>query len=320
MITFFAPVRPFTGLFDVLQRNAIESWKTAIPGAQVIILDREESVGRVCEELGVEWVRGVPYDERFNRPDVGGIFAAAEKRAINDVLCFINGDNIMLDMLEPIERVRREFPRFCLVGERCNLKIETILDFDDPATAVRLRSRMKGEGWWSDANWIDYFIYTKGAFGEVPPFLVGGGRMDNWLIQKSVCSGLPLIECGRMIIDIHQEHEERAFTATKYTATNALSPLRAVNEATFLAHQVAAFGKPMSNMNAADWLMTPDGFVPHPRDASFRARKRWARACRRNPVLDRVARIGESLARGIRRSVKRLAGGVSFRRGTRMGL
>jgi hypothetical protein len=300
MITFFAPVRPFTGLFDILQRNAILSWKVAIPGAQVIILDRDESVGRVCAELGVEWVRDVPYDERFDRPHVGGLFVAAEKRAVHDVMCFINGDNIMLDMLEAIGRVRQTFSQFCIVGERCNLTITALLDFTDPTTSAALRARMQSEGWWSNANWIDYFIYTKGAFGEVPPFVVGGGCMDNWLIQKALCSSLPLIDCGRTIIDIHQEHEERSFTATKYLTTNALSPIRSVNQALFRDHQVAAFGVPLANINTADWRMTPDGFIPQPVSSRTRIRKRLARACWHQPGLDRAARLGESATRGVR--------------------
>lgn len=314
MITFFAPVRPFVGLFDILQRNAIASWKRAIPGAQVIILDREEAVGAVCAELGVEWVRDVPYDERFDRPHVGGLFAAAESRAVNDILCFINGDNIMLDMLEPIERVKNRFPRFCLVGERCNLKVEEVLDFSRDETAQTLNRRMKTEGWWSDANWIDYFIYSRGAFGAVPPFLVGGGKMDNWLIQWAVCSQVPLVDAGRAVIDIHQEHEERSFTSTKYTKPNVISPIRAVNDRVFSASQVAPFCTPLSNMHAADWLMTATEFEPHPRSGDFATRKAIARAFHRHPSLDRCGRLIESGARGCRRTAGRVARAVGMRR------
>jgi hypothetical protein len=313
MITFFAPVRPFVGLFDILQRNAIASWKRAIPGAQVIILDREEAVGAVCAELGVEWVRDIPYDERFDRPHVGGLFTAAEARATNDILCFVNGDNIMLELLEPIEQVKRRFPRFCLVGERCNLKVEEVLDFDDPQTAIRLKTRMKSEGWWSNENWIDYFIYTKGSFGTVPKFLVGAGKMDNWLIQKAACTGLPLIDCGRSMIDIHQEHEERSFLETKYTMTNVLSPIRAINDREYAAHQVASGGGGLSNMLAAEWLMTPEGFVPNPRSAPFRTRRAVARAFCQIPVANRIAISTEAAWFGFRRQ----AGGVLQRLGLR---
>jgi len=313
MITFFAPVRTFVGLFDILQRNAIASWKRAIPGAQVIILDREDAVGAVCDELGVEWVRDIPYDERFDRPYVGGLFAAAESRAVNDILCFINGDNIMLDMLQPIEQVKRRFQRFCLVGERCNLKVEEVLDFDDPRTAAALKTRMQTEGFGSNEHAIDYFIYTKGSFGCVPRFLVGAGKMDNWLIQKAACTGLPLIDCGRRVIDIHQEHEERSFFETKYTTTNVLSPIRAVNDREFALCQVAVGGGGLSSMLAADWLMTADGFVPNPRSAPFGTRRSVARAFHRVPVANRLAIAAESAWYGFRRQ----AGGLVRRLGLR---
>jgi len=55
MITLFSSPRPFRGHFDIIQRNAILSWKSVMPGCEIILFEDEEgTTKKVAEALRKE--------------------------------------------------------------------------------------------------------------------------------------------------------------------------------------------------------------------------------------------------------------------------
>ena len=56
---------------------------------------------------------------------------------------------------------------------------------------------------------IDYFIFSNGLYLDVPPFLVGRWKWDNWLVWRALQS-VPVIDATEMITVIHQNHINRA--------------------------------------------------------------------------------------------------------------
>ena len=53
---------------------------------------------------------------------------------------------------------------------------------------------------------IDYFLFTPGLFGEIPPFAIGRKRRDRWLQYRARCRGL-YIDATEIITAIHQDHD-----------------------------------------------------------------------------------------------------------------
>ena len=93
MFTMFAIPKPFRGRINIIQRNAILSWKLLHPGIEVILFGEEEGTAEVCRELAL---RHEPYVEcnEFGTPLVNYLFCRAQQIARHDWLCYSNCDII----------------------------------------------------------------------------------------------------------------------------------------------------------------------------------------------------------------------------------
>ena len=55
----------------------------------------------------------------------------------------------------------------------------------------------------------DIFVYPRGLFGTVPPFAIGRGYWDNWLIRRSVELEASVIDATGTVVAVHQDHDYR---------------------------------------------------------------------------------------------------------------
>ena len=54
MVTMFAVPKVFSGRFNVIQRNAIQSWTKVCDDAEIILLGNEPGTAEACEEYGLK--------------------------------------------------------------------------------------------------------------------------------------------------------------------------------------------------------------------------------------------------------------------------
>lgn len=189
MITFYSVPRPFSGEFDAIQRTAIQSWASAVDGAQVVLMGDEPGTEEVCKANGYRYVRAIPRNEQ-GTPLVSGAFHIAESVARHDLLCEISAD-IMIggdfaQALEVIEDIERPF----VVGQRWDIDPLAV-----PASATL-----------HHASGADYFIYRRGTLGDIPPFAIGRTMYDNWLLWAAMDWGLQLIDATEAITATHLNH------------------------------------------------------------------------------------------------------------------
>jgi hypothetical protein len=52
----------------------------------------------------------------------------------------------------------------------------------------------------------DIFIFSRGLFREVPPFAIGRGYWDNWLMREARQAGADLVDVTSAVTTIHQIH------------------------------------------------------------------------------------------------------------------
>ena len=103
-----------------------------------------------------------------------------------------------------------------MVGKRHDLALERELDFCDPRVIENVKARAVKEGRLQGPWWIDYFLYTKGLFKNIPPFFVGCWRWDNWMINKALSAGASVIDATRVVTAIHQDHDSAEHRSIKY--------------------------------------------------------------------------------------------------------
>ena len=112
------------------------------------------------------------------------------------------------DFLAALQRVRGAHARFLMVGRRRDTEIRASIDFAGADWEVRLRERALRQGQRRGAEWIDYFVFSRGVYGEeLPPFVIGRVFWDNWLVWKALDSGYPVIDVSAVVLAVHQNHD-----------------------------------------------------------------------------------------------------------------
>jgi hypothetical protein len=205
MITIFAIPKSFRGHTAVIQRNAIQSWLKLRPKCEIILFGDDEGVAEVAEELDLIHVPHIT-KTKYGTPLLDFVFRQAQELASNDLLCYVNSDIIFLnDFLPALKEV--DFPRFLVSGQRLDLDLENAWDYESADWERRLRNLLAQKGRLHHPSGIDYFVFTKGTFGEMPPFAVGREGWDNWFIYNARAMGVPVIDATQRIIAVHQNHD-----------------------------------------------------------------------------------------------------------------
>jgi hypothetical protein len=54
---------------------------------------------------------------------------------------------------------------------------------------------------------IDYFVFRRGLWREIPPFAVGRTMWDNWLIYSARARRVPVVDATASVMAVHQNHD-----------------------------------------------------------------------------------------------------------------
>jgi hypothetical protein len=56
---------------------------------------------------------------------------------------------------------------------------------------------------------IDYFIFSRDQYQEMPDFVIGRPQWDNWMIYHARQQGWPVVDATASVIAVHQNHDYR---------------------------------------------------------------------------------------------------------------
>jgi hypothetical protein len=207
MITVFSTPKPFVRNGLASQYNAIGSWRVLHPDAQVILVGNEEGTAQAAKDLGVEHIAEVDQN-RFGTPLVSAIFEKARQIAVHDIICYVNADIILTSgFTKAVNMVHQWASRFLIVGRRWNVDFTDVINFrngDWEQEAIRF-ARANGK---SATDWqIDFFVFPKSEYRDVPPFAIGRVRWDNWMIWRARATGIPVVNATALMPAIHQNHD-----------------------------------------------------------------------------------------------------------------
>jgi len=207
MLTFFTTAKPFVSQSAVLQRNALQSWKSLSPNVEVILFGDDEGVLEVCREFGLRHEPHVERDE-FGSKRLDYMFRRAQAIARNDLLCYINCDIILApDFCVALERVSAARSRFLMVGRRWDLNIQDSFDFNAPDASARLRQLAFSQGVLRGPDAIDYFAFRRSFPWDLPPLVVGRVWWDHFLAWKALQLHADLVDVSSCAVAIHQNHD-----------------------------------------------------------------------------------------------------------------
>jgi hypothetical protein len=206
-VTLFAVPKPFRGHIGVIQRNAIGSWLRLGPSCEVVLFGDEEGMDEAARELGVRHVSAVARNE-FGTPLLSSVFDQAGALAQEGTLCYVNSDIVLLDDFVPaLRRVQARRSRYLMIGECWDCALDWTVDFGDGRWRDRLRELVTTTGRLRGRWGIDYFAFPIGLYGEVPPFAIGRGWFDNWLVWRARELGAAVVDATAAVTAIHQRHD-----------------------------------------------------------------------------------------------------------------
>jgi hypothetical protein len=248
-ITIFAMPKAFRGHFDVIQRNALRSWMLLEPKPEIILLGNDAGVGEVAREFGLVHVPDVRCNS-LGTPLVSDIFGKAEMHASNDIMMYINSDIILLsDFMPAVREVSGRFDKFLVTGQRWDADITEALAFDMGGWEENLRQYVVGNAFLHWPTGMDYFVFNRGLWSDIPDLAIGRMAWDSWLVGKPIDDGQAVVDATEMVMAIHQDHE---------CVVNSDRRQEEVVHNRQLAGAVTALG----STSCAAWKLTSYGVIP----------------------------------------------------------
>ena len=252
-VTVFALPKPFGGKADLIQRNAIQSWAALKPDVEVLLLGDEAGIKETAEELGVRHISGLQCNEH-GTPLLDSAFQLAHQETTTDYLAYCNCDVILTrDFPNAIHQLSREshFPHFVAFGQRTDLNVDRKIDFKQATQIQRLLQECQTKGVRASNVCKEYFIFNRQLYQNIPPFAVGRGNWDNWMIHSAKQTKVPVVNLSKMVTAIHQIHDYSHASLNRWgcyvSGTEAKENRR------------LAEGSHIISGSTATWRMTQDG-------------------------------------------------------------
>ena len=207
MLTIFATPKAFRGHIDVIQRNAIKSWTLLPINPEIILFGDDEGTAEVAREFGLRHVPKVARSES-GAPLVHDLFAQAEQLSRNRLLCYTNGDILLLsDFADAVQRIAQQPDLLLMAGQRMDVDITQRIDFSQPDWEENLQRQARATGKLRPPNAIDYFVFTKGLGSDLLPLALGRRGWDNWFLWHARARKASVIDASREVLALHQNHD-----------------------------------------------------------------------------------------------------------------
>ena len=206
MLTFFTTAKAFEGHSGIIQRNALHSWKRLHPDVEIILFGDDPGASEVSAALGL---RHEPYVERHpsGMKYLNYMFARAQSIARHKCLCYCNCDIILMDdFREAFEKEASRQEPFLMIGRRWDTDITEPIDFTEDAWAEKVRKAALAANVLQATHFVDYFVFPRGLYDEVPPLVVGRSYWDHWLVWKALERGANVVDATQFMMAVHQNH------------------------------------------------------------------------------------------------------------------
>jgi hypothetical protein len=208
--TLFAVPKSFEDShITMVQNNAIQSWRELGSQVEVILCGNDSGVAEAAERFGCLHIADVECVES-GQPYLNNVVAEAQALASHDVVVYLSADIILFqDFAVAVDKAGKFFAgSFVMVGARWDWARPVEVEFDE-GWPMRVRALAKRAGHKHNDYGMDYFVFRRGVFDDMKPFIIGWYAWDNALILDVVRRKIPLVNVTRDVFVVHQKHPER---------------------------------------------------------------------------------------------------------------
>jgi len=94
-----------------------------------------------------------------------------------------------------------------MMGRRWDVPVNELLDFERTNWQEKLSLHALKCGQLHGPTGIDYLVFRRGTFGEIPPFAVGRPGWDNYIVYRARSMRIPVIDVTKAVMAVHQNHD-----------------------------------------------------------------------------------------------------------------
>lgn len=207
MLSIFSIPKPFIGIDDLHQTNAINSWKRLVGGHRIILIG-DSAMHSVARRLGVRCVPGVKTNDQ-GTPLVNSAIELVQQHTETPYLAYCNCDVILFEeFTSAVELLigRSEWDRFFATTRRINLAVDDVVNFADELAVAALKQTAATQGVIESLVCKEVMVFPRDLYDAIPAFAVGRGNWDNWMIFRAKQLGVPVVRMNPDIPTIHQAH------------------------------------------------------------------------------------------------------------------
>ena len=206
MITIFCTPKNFEGIFDIIQKNAIRSWRSLSSEIEIIIFGDSLGAKDIANEVDAIHYPHVKCSKN-GVPLLSDLFYRANILSSFNILTFINADIILPgNFLKSVKIVDKQVSNFLTIGHRWDLDVKKEINFNKRETANLFWEMSKANSKKNSPAAIDFFVFKKDSLKKIPDFVIGRPGYDNWLIWYARRKLISVIDISNDVRPIHQKH------------------------------------------------------------------------------------------------------------------
>jgi hypothetical protein len=251
MVSLFAIPKPFEGHVGAIQMNAVRSWVALRPRCEIILLGDEPGTAEAAARWDLRYLPEVARNER-GTPLLHSVFEQAERAAAHDILCYVNADIILLrDFMDAVAVVRRQVWPAVIIGRRWDVDLHAPWDVTHPLSESQLRQYLSQHGRRQAIYAMDYFVFPRRLWRDIPAFAIGRTLWDNWLVYQALALRIPVVDASEMVTAIHQCHDYAHVPGGTIAAWQGREAQRNLQLLGGIDH--------IFDIRDATWMLTADG-------------------------------------------------------------
>lgn len=206
-VTLFTCPKPFIDPhINLIQRNAIRSWMQFEDEVDIFLVGDEDGAAEVAREFGINHLPEVERNE-WGTPRVDAIFSMTREASNNEIMAYLNADILLPpDFLTVVGSVDEGLDEYLLIGRRWDLIVEEEIKFDDQ-WMDQIMQQINSRGELHGPQAMDYFVFPRGLYSQIPPFAIGRAGWDNWMVYHAQQQGWAVLDATPSLTVIHQEHD-----------------------------------------------------------------------------------------------------------------
>lgn len=210
-IEIFSAPKPFVESDKEVNLRAIRSWQRLVPRPKITLLGDDVGYAEVAEEYGLHIHRNI--DKTFlGVPLFNSMFNVANQSKAT-VAVIMNGDIVLLeDFICTLKRVLTRFENFLVISARYDLEEvpNDAQEGSDNYDAV-MRDYALRHGILHTYGGMDLWAWNPDGprlyDGQMPHFIFGRGKYDNWLTHETIVAGRRhVIDASEAVMSVHIRH------------------------------------------------------------------------------------------------------------------